>query len=96
MANQYGHCAARWHPDLWWGQCHEKDGHDGPHSGNAFRWEKPTKVDKATAEKFMHYYQRIPNSNHAITLNDDTTVTMTLNAFWAATNFIGVSMGGGD
>lgn len=59
-------------------------------------WDKECLATAEQARKFLACYRAVPNSNHAIWLNDDGTVGMTLAGFSAATRFIGLSMHGDD
>ncbi len=86
-----GECWELWHPGVTQSpHCGLKLNHKGDHEGNGMVWSKEPAVDAETAAKFLSYYRRIPNPNHAIVLNDDGSVTMTLSALRAATQFIDV------
>lgn len=92
-----GKCWELWHPYVQSGHgpyCHLEEGHEGDHCGFGLTWATSPNVDKAVAAKFLDCYRAIPNSNHAIWLNDDDTVGMTLGGFRAATIFNGVGMYG--
>ena len=82
-------CWRMWHPDLVGRPyCYEPLGHEGDHKGFGLQWSRSPRVSLKTAEYFLSCYRFIPNNNHEITLLDDGTVTMSLQALGDAVRFI--------
>ena len=86
-------CREMFHPKLGIPFCTKDLEHEGGHKGFNFSWIEEPQVDEETARRFITAYRRIPNGIEGITLNDDSTVTMTLCGLEAAVRFVRVSNG---